>query len=32
MSDSMMEVKQQIAKQASEFYKTYFNPYDFFIA
>eukprot|EP00347_Sterkiella_histriomuscorum_P015219 403357853 len=32
MSDSMMDVKQLIAKHASEFYKTFISPYEFIMA
>jgi len=32
MSDSMMDVKQIIAKHASEFYKTFISPYEFIMA
>lgn len=31
-SDSIMLVKQKIAKQASEFYKTYISPYELILA
>jgi hypothetical protein len=32
MSDSLMDVKQVIAKQASEYYKEYISPYEFILA
>ncbi len=32
MKDSMMDLKAQIAKQASEFYKFYISPYEFLMA
>lgn len=32
MSDSLMDLKGEIAKQASEFYKEYISPYEFVMA